>query len=80
MNCRAETRRRLRSAKAVLRDRDDVLDVTETERDTVDAPTLEIVVDTDGLSPAVAGVCARHGLTVRDVSPQGSVWTALLVA
>jgi len=81
MGCRAEQRRRMRSATAVLRYRDDVLAVSEVAHDPTDAPTLDVLLcaDAGGISPAVAGICANHGLTVRSVAPQGPHWQATLL-
>lgn len=83
MTCKAERQRRLRSARLCLEERDCVLavDTIPARADPTNAPVLDVVLDDDaeGLPPTVADVCATHGLTTRDVSPQGPYWQALLV-
>lgn len=79
MTCRAETRRRVRSALAVLVDRDDVVAADELETDPTGGAVLEVVLDTDcGVPAAVAGLAANHGLAIRSVDPQGPYFVALL--
>ena len=47
-----------------------------------DCWTIELTpaADASGLPPAAARIVAEHGLTVRDVSPQGSMYRVALVA
>lgn len=47
-----------------------------------DCWTIELTpaADASGLPPAAARIIAAHGLTVRDVSPQGSMHRVALVA
>lgn len=43
--------------------------------------TIELTpaADASGLPPAAARIGAKHRLTVRDVSPQGSMYRAVLI-
>ena len=47
-----------------------------------DCWTIELTpaADASGLPPAAARIVAEHGLTVRDVSPQGHRYRAVLIA
>lgn len=47
-----------------------------------DCWTIELTpaADASGLPPLAARIGAEHGLTVRDVSPQGSMYRVALVA
>lgn len=84
MPCTAERRRRIESAEHALRARDAVVAVTVVgdELDPTDKPTFDVVCrpTAGGVPPAVADVCATHGLTTRRVARQGAHWQALLVA
>ena len=44
-----------------------------------DAWTVDVVLDAEGLPPAVCDDAAHYSLTVRDVSPQGPQVRAALV-
>jgi hypothetical protein len=83
MGCKAEQQRRLRSARRCLQERDCVVDIAtiSARADPTTQPVLDVVLEPEaaGLPPAVADVCASHGLTTRDVSRQGPYWMALLV-
>jgi len=84
MTCTAAARDRAREAAAAIRPHEHVdgAAILPPDQDPTGHWAIEIDLTTGagGLPHDIAGVVETHRLTIRDVSPQGPFWKAVLLA
>ena len=81
MNCTVEQRNRARRVIQALGDRPDVIgtDLISPGIDPSNSWTIEIALDSEGVSPEITLLLAEAELTIRDLGPRQSWWHCVAV-